>query len=361
MGTLIARWGWTALQTIFAIKYGSRVIALPWLWAVGTPLFMWAGFRWMDRVDAGGASPKWLPWGYSGLMILLAGAVLVGIDPESLQVDRWSVVDSFWNTWFAGDYPYHAQSHLHNPPGPLPGYFLILFPFWVVNALATFSVLGGIGAIWRFPSAALAWGLTTSIFLLWETGTQSNLFTFTFLTLMYLDYISSNSKNLTLIKALLWGLLGGLLLNTRSILILAFIVYAPTLWRTTRSNPTVRWLGFAGMMAGFAAPLAILYSQFPEAFAATPPWLTQSTELLPPIYGFAFIALALLAGLIQVYHLPDAIKSGLVYALAMCAYAVHHTLENGWHQVFWDGGVDWSYFILATGFFVPYLKKDTMG
>lgn len=361
MATLIARWGWIALQTIFAIKYGSRIIPVPWLWAVGTPLWMWAGFRWMDRIDAGGASPKWLPWSYSGLMVLAAGAVLVGIDPESLQVDRWSVVDSFWNAWVDGNYPYYAQSHLQNPPGPLPGYFLILFPFWMVNALAIFSVLGGILALWMFPSAALGWGLHTSIFLLWETGTQSNLFTFTFFTLMYLDYISKKAKNLTPIRAALWGIVGGLLLNTRSILMLAYIVYLPVLWSNTRLNPSARWLGITGLLVGFMAPLAWLYFQFPTAFAANPPWLTQSTELLPPAYGFAFIGLAIAAGFSPLRILPSALRTGLVYALAMTAYAVHHGLQNGWYQVFWEGGVDWSYFILATGFFVPYLKKVKTG
>lgn len=353
METVIARAGWIFLQTVFAVKYGSRLLPYPLLWAIATPLVMIAGFALADRSKKANLSRRYIAV-YATLSLALALVVIWKVDPETLQVDRWSVVDSFWRATESGNYPYHARSHLDNPPGPLPGYFGVLWPFWKFNLLAVFSVLGGILGLMRNPFRATLWAVSSSLFLLWEFITQSNLFTFTLLTLMYLSYIYKNTSNFTLLRGLGIGILGGILLNTRSIMILAYIVYLPFLWNLHR----MRLLPIlTGILMGFIAPLLLLYLSFPTEFTTSPPWDTQTTELLPPIYGLVFMGLAFAAGFAPLKALGPSTRTGLTYFIAMLIYTLHHAVQNGWNQVIWEGGVDWSYFIFATAFFIPSIKK----
>ena len=55
------------------------------------------------------------------------------ISVESLNVDRWSVITSFWDYFFSGQYVYYALSHLGNYPGPMPFYFILALPFYLLE------------------------------------------------------------------------------------------------------------------------------------------------------------------------------------------------------------------------------------
>jgi hypothetical protein len=74
---------------------------------------------------------------YLLLLLSVIGALFVfsKVHISSLNVDRWSVIYSFWEAYFNGDYPYFAKSHMNNPPGPMPIYFVIALPFYLINEI----------------------------------------------------------------------------------------------------------------------------------------------------------------------------------------------------------------------------------
>ena len=49
------------------------------------------------------------------------------VSVDSLNVDRWSVITSFWDSFFKGEYVYLAKSNVGNPPGPMPFYFILAY------------------------------------------------------------------------------------------------------------------------------------------------------------------------------------------------------------------------------------------
>ena len=166
-----------------------------------------------------------------GFIALLTGFVLFShykIDVESLNVDRWSVISSFLTEALQGNYPYYAKSHVGNHPGPMPVYFLIAMPFYLLGELSILSALGYvifIGLLIRQiqsnnKSQILLFLLASSLFVLWEIATRSNVFTYSLIILFSLTFFLSIDKNTYNFKFFLSAILTGLLLSTRSVFIL---------------------------------------------------------------------------------------------------------------------------------------------
>jgi hypothetical protein len=74
--------------------------------------------------------------------LFCAGLVIFITDQQSISVDRWSVITSFWDAVHHGEFPYAARSHLDNVPGPLPGYFLIAYPFYLLGDIGYLAIAG---------------------------------------------------------------------------------------------------------------------------------------------------------------------------------------------------------------------------
>ena len=55
---------------------------------------------------------------------------------------RWSVITSFWDSYFATEYAYFAKSFAGNPPGPMPFYFIMALPFYLIGELGFLSIIG---------------------------------------------------------------------------------------------------------------------------------------------------------------------------------------------------------------------------
>ena len=64
------------------------------------------------------------------------------INVESLKVDRWSVITSFWDNYFDNKYVYFAKSNMDNPPGPMPFYFILSLPFYLIKETGYLSIVG---------------------------------------------------------------------------------------------------------------------------------------------------------------------------------------------------------------------------
>lgn len=113
------------INILFAVKYFSRYTSY-YVWMVAIlcifhTLLFYKGkelLQFIRRKDT-----------FIGILWLVCfciGCIFVWdkIPVESLNVDRWSVITSFWDQYFNGQYVYYAQSHLGNYPGPMPFYFI---------------------------------------------------------------------------------------------------------------------------------------------------------------------------------------------------------------------------------------------
>ncbi|MEL7161779.1 MAG: hypothetical protein AAFN92_13545, partial [Bacteroidota bacterium] len=272
-----------------------------------------------------------------------------------LNVDRWSVISSFWEALAVGEYPYFARSHLGNPPGPMPVYFLLAYPFYAAGWLELLAALGAGGLVWWLafrrpasPENRLAFLLlVTSVWVAWEVVVRSNVFTYSALVLAGLVWWRRSFLREARVPKVS-SLVVGLLLSTRSVFALVYLlVFGEQLW----SRP---WLviraGVLSLMA-FLVTFLPLWWIWGEDFWVMNPFLVQSGFLVPPplVGGFFLGALGLLfypelRG--RVFFFSGVLLSGVV-----SIYALYHVGQSGLTAAFFGSKVDLSYFLFG----VPFL------
>ena len=220
------------INFIFCYKYSSRYTEFGFLFSITLLLIQLSYFYFGKRILL--SKPLIIFAGYSALALLLGLVLFIHfkIPPESLNVDRWSVISSFLSEMFNGNYPYYAKSHMGNYPGPMPIYFLIALPFHLMGELSILSSLGYIIILLFLIKEVrntsnmnfVMFYLFTSLFLLWELIVRSNIFTFSLLIVVLLQGFT-NLKNHKHLTFYILAILAGLLLATRSVFILVYIVF----------------------------------------------------------------------------------------------------------------------------------------
>jgi len=172
------------INFIFSVKYLSRVTSfylIISLLITSIYFLIWKyRIKITDKIKIGNR----LNYLVLILFIILSTIALKIIPADKLNVDRWSVITSFWDNYFNNKYVYFAKSNLGNPPGPMPFYFLLALPFYLIGELGYFSILGLIVFFFLIKKANISKNLqfiiillvTTSTFFLWEVICRSNIF-----------------------------------------------------------------------------------------------------------------------------------------------------------------------------------------
>ena len=84
-------------------------------------------------------------WLYLFGGITIFSIVIFQIIPvQNIRVDRWEMIQIFWDAVHQGIYPYAVHSPEGNYPGPMPIYFLLSYPFYLIQEIGWMSIL----AIW---------------------------------------------------------------------------------------------------------------------------------------------------------------------------------------------------------------------
>ena len=286
---------------------------------------------------------------------------------ESLNVDRWSVISSFLTEFYNGNYPYFVKSHLGNYPGPMPVYFLIAAPFYIIGELSILSTLGyfliTLSFIKNMKQLAnaefLLFYLLTSLFLVWEITTRSNIFTYTFLTLLVLHEFSKlDTQNFRKFTGI--AILTGLLLSTRSIYILPYIIFfLSSLVR--REIAFRRFVLFTSIaIAAFVASFIPILWGYNDEFFTMNPFIIQSSFLVPELYTLFFILISVMLSLFVKSNKDKFFYSGLSLFIAIMIYSIYHVSTIGFQESFFESMVDISYFIFCTPFLIKYLMDNSV-
>lgn len=118
------------------------------------------------------------------LVLLTAGSgfVLQLIPKESLNVDRWEMIQMFLDAVSNGVYPYGVHNATGNYPGPMPFYFVLAYPFYKIGEIGWMTVIG----IWitfvyfirldRNTLGLLMLLVLSSLSLYWEIFARSTVF-----------------------------------------------------------------------------------------------------------------------------------------------------------------------------------------
>jgi hypothetical protein len=297
---------------------------------------------------------------FTGLSLLVFRQVPV----ETLQVDRWSVITSFWEAYFEGHYPYYAESHLGNPPGPMPFYFIIALPFYLAGELGWLSLMGlimfALIIIWSKAHVNNKIGtlliMVTSFFYLWEIYVRSNVFINSTLVLLVLIWFTDLGKKPG--PGLLFNAFcGGLLLATRSVLIIPYIIFIIYALRTNKIGfGSLVLYGLTGLVAFAITFLPFVVNHFND-FLAINPFFIQSTFLVPFQYTLGFLLLAVIASFLCRSKADNFLYSGGVLFVSIAVYFLYHVAQSGFQAAYIESIVDISYFIFSAPFLLYYLLK----
>lgn len=344
------------INFLFVWKYGSR--ATEWAGVVAM-LVVGAQVAWVMNASRIQLSDKWVRMVVmaAGLALLaVAGLASWKIPLESLNVDRWSVISSFWEAAVVGEYPYFATSHMGNPPGPMPVYFLAAFPFFASGLLAFLAAAGyWLMLRWQYrtldKALLLVPLLMSSVFMYWEVAVRSNIVTYAVLVVMALEYYRRLGEKVWGTNLLLQAIVIGLLLSTRSVFALACVIYFLASLKL-KEMPFGRMVAFGSVaLVAFSLTFLPFVLLWPESFWEMNPFLVQSSFLLPAWFIPGFFGLAAASVLLIKRSEDIPLVAGWVLFLCILLYAVYHLMTSGFEEAFFGSKVDLSYFLLS----VPFL------
>lgn len=346
------------INFIFAYKYIERVTHFSLAISIVISVMQYASLS----IKVSAQTLKLISKAFIGLCVVLVFFSWYKISLHSLNVDRFSVISSFWNELLKGNYPYFAKSHQGNYPGPMPVYFLVCFPFYWIGELGILSALGYVLFI-RFitkrqkkvnPTAFIPFYFITALFLYWEIMTRSNIFTFSVLILFFLiefeSLISFNVKKLISI-----GFLTGLLMSTRNVYILVFIIFFLSSFLSKRLSIKQLLILSITALISFALTFLPLIIMFKNDFLVQNPFIIQSSVLVPVYYSIAFVFIAFTLSFLVKNSDDRFYFSGIALFLSILLYAFFRIKEDGFYSAFHENRIDISYFILCIPFLVYYL------
>ncbi len=276
---------------------------------------------------------------------------------ETLNVDRWSVISSFWDSYFRGEYAYFAKSNVGNPPGPMPFYFLLALPFYLFGELGVLAVMGvllmyGLLLLLRVQKEIrmlILLLMISSGFTIWEVISRSNIFLNTVLVLASLLYILGR-KEFNLRSVLISGIMVGLLVSTRNVFVISYMICFLFLWRTgVIKFKQLVLLGGIGLIVFGLTFIPIVYGHWDD-FERMNPFIVQSTFLIPFEYTLFFAGLAVTTSFLCKFRNDVYFYNALVLFVSILIYMLYHIYNSGFYDAFTGSTVDISYFIFCIPF-----------
>jgi hypothetical protein len=355
-----------AINLLFINKYLSRVSGLAGI-ATLFMLIVYTGF-WLVRDKIRLSDKRCTLVKTAAILVISVSSVIIfrTITSESLNVDRWSVISSFWEASFNHQYPYSAVSHLGNHPGPMPVYFLLALPFYLAGEIGYMSLFALFffvfltGKLKVSPSLKL-WStlfLIGSAYFLWEIACRSTIFFNSVILLGCLIWFNSINKQENARSLYFWAAVIGLSLSTRSVFAIPVIISSLAALR--RNEIDFKKMVIAGLIAFsifFMTFLPFLIF-FPEDFERENPFIIQSSFLMPFYLSAIFMIFAIVASLFSRSADDDYFYSGLLLFLTIAGYFMYHIFKNGFNQAYYNSIADISYFILCTPFLLYYIIKS---
>lgn len=295
------------------------------------------------------------------LFVIVAGFLLFQIPVETLRVDRWMMIDSFFKRLANFEYPYLPYPG-QNIPGPFPVYFALMLPFYligeigiqyIVSVMLLFLLSQKMNSDNDLLTIQLV--LLLQVSLLWELVTRSTIFSVMVFGMAFLYFIHKKDE-----KYRYEPIIMGLLLSTRSIMIIPLLLYSVNHFRGKELSYMYKYLIVFGLTFILTfVPLAFIDEQL--FFKVNP--LTVQTGL---IYGPLKYIIPLLALLMAVYwgwktyDLRNQFRiSGYILFFISFTSFLNNIYYNGWQDAFWESGFDISYFIFCLPFLtLTVLKKE---
>lgn len=353
------------INFIFIYNYASRITDLHLYVALLVIIIQYAVYKYHNRLKIERKTLKHIS--IAGVFLIFCVSIITHfkVPLESLNVDRWSVIDSFLTEFFNGNYPYYAKSNVGNPPGPMPVYFIIAIPFYLIGELSFLSIVGyGLLIIFLLRnsnklSLFLLLYILSCSYMYWEIISRSNILTFSFFVVLALTAFI-NVENKPKKNFFLTAILIGLLLSTRSIYAIAYIVFfmSTIINKSLKFNKLFLFLSIA--VASFIFSFLPFIVCFPDDFFVMNPFIVQTSFLVPSYFTIIFLAMAFLLSFLVKNDDDKFFYSGIGLFLAICTYAGYHYFSHNHKLHELTQNIDISYFIFCVPFLIYFLNSTSI-
>jgi len=272
------------------------------------------------------------------------------------------MIDTFLVNLFSGVYPYVPRPY-SNIPGPFPFYFVLVLPFHLIGEIGYFSIVGfllfsivlrDIFNLSEKKSLLTVMALVLSISFAWEMYARSTIFANMVVAILYL-YVVEKVKPDTWPRLLLVGLMGGLILSTRSIAAIPITICI--CYRFVRKRDWAKFLIVGGMIAvGFLSTLVPLYLWSPQLFLRYNPLGIQAF-FLPKEAMLTLIIASVFAGAKSSDIFDCFFYSGMLIFVGVGLSFVMSVFRFGWMASMFENVFDISYFVFPLPFLLFSLYR----
>lgn len=179
---------------------------------------------------------------YGAIITVFIASVIMftGYPQGQLQIDRFEMINLFWDNVSSNNCPYCPRSIGTNIPGPFPFYFYFAWPFYNVNEIGFIPLTAVVGFIMMLHFCnkgsigqvnLLTIVLISSPGILYEIAARSTIF-FNSLLILIGCIVFSKVAAGNLLRVGLCGVILGLIMSTRSIAVLIILMYVVFTFRT---------------------------------------------------------------------------------------------------------------------------------
>lgn len=344
------------INFLFIYKYTPRINLNPFIIIVGYTILIGSVFFFSNL--AKNLKPKYymlLYWASLTLIFIISIILFHRIDIYELKVDRWSTITGFLSKLFSGEYPYLAKTHMGNYASPLPGLFIIFSPFYLTDTISyiqpVFIAIAGISILKATKDTKSALFFNIMVILspsLWyEIATRSDVFTNLLIVSLFILIYHSKSNLKTLKWPIQIGIITGLLVSTRGLVVIPLFIYFIKPFILSDVTKRVKYLLAA--VITLLATILPFYIWSPELFIKLNPLLIQ-TNRIPFVIQVFVIILAIIVGFTRKKFIQYANFSFLLIFGVMCFALIYISIYEGWYNTIYHHEFDISYFSTSLPF-----------
>jgi hypothetical protein len=284
--------------------------------------------------------------GAAGLAILM-----FQFDPERIAVGRYPALHDWIERLIHGEFPYLSGIR----PSGFPFLFMISMPFYFIGDLGLLQIFSFaifcclIYSYYRRNPRSRIWILilllSAPVFT-YEVVVRSELFSNMVIVLVYLEFARKRIDTERILRLILIGLMGGLLLSTRGIVVLIYIIFFGYHFRKRLS----RGFAFAlSILAGFLATLVPFMIWNWDHFVSSGPFSIQMLYIPTWLLVLCLLASAAVAAVVKSIRCSYLSISLILFAVVLTVFTIS-AVKYGWAEAVYGDGFDISYFIFALPF-----------
>ncbi|MEO0098929.1 MAG: hypothetical protein ABIK99_04490 [candidate division WOR-3 bacterium] len=332
-------------NSLFLAKYLSRLTDLYPHLIIPYLIILLTLFSFSEKINKR-FSTRFLYLSISFATSLLLFLLMHQFNPRDFRIGRYPALLEWLTRFLRGIFPYGGPTR----PSGFPFLFLLALPFYLLGDLGVLQIFGFLLFAFilsskegRFFSLLL---LILSPSFLFEVITRSELFTNMTLVLGYLLLFQKKELAIKKRYSFLYGLLGGLLLATRGIVLFSYLLFFPSHFKGEEKKGIIF---LSGLALAFLAVNLPFFLWDADSFIRNGPFSIQ-TGYLPSLLLPIFFLSALILGLNwKKEKEPYGIIALFLFLIVFLAFLLV-IIESGFYPALWGSQFDISYFIFPLPF-----------